>query len=183
MSYVDNNVHPAPYSPAPISKLNEIVKNTHIFIEAHRQFCENDNKNQAPILYNCFPGFSGITIDKLPSLLYSSDNSCSQPSNCHGISPSIIQLITHSTNWFMESSFGAKWGIQSRCVCNTSGTYSLTDINPLVDTGPQSSRKYCKDMSNELGKNWDNHTMYTQQLHSFDLDTYILVRSLLYIFD
>ena len=90
MSYVDNNVHPTPYPPAPISELNEIVKNTHIFIEAHRQFCENDNKNQAPILYNCFPGFGGITIDEVSSLLYSCGDSCSETSNCHAISPSII---------------------------------------------------------------------------------------------
>jgi len=74
-------------------------------------------------------------------------------------------------------------GIQSKCVCNTSGTYNVTDINPLVDTDKKSSRKYCKDVSNELRKNWDNHTMYTQQLHSFDLDSYILVRFLYIIFD
>jgi len=83
----------------------------------------------------------------------------------------------------MESHLGAKWGIQSKCVCNTSGTYNMTGINPLVDTDKKSSRQYCKDMSNELLKNWDNHTMYTQQLHSFDLDSYILVRFFYIIFD
>ena len=161
--------------PAPITTLKDLVKSIHCFTEAHRQFCELKNKKQALILYNCFPGFNGIGIDELYSLLYSGDDSLSQPSNCHGISSSIIQLIAHSTNWFMESSIGIKWGIQTKCVCNTSGTYNLTDINPVVDTDTQSSRQYCTAMSNELAKHWDNHTMYTQQLHSFGLDTYIKV--------
>ena len=42
MSYVENNVHPTPYAPAPTNELNEIVKDTHCFIEAHCQLCEND---------------------------------------------------------------------------------------------------------------------------------------------
>ena len=83
----------------------------------------------------------------------------------------------------MESHLGAKWGIQSKCVCNTSGTYNMTDINPLLETDENASRKYCTDMSNELIKTWGNHTMYTQQLHSFDLDSYILVRFLSTILD
>ena len=57
MSYVDTHEDPLPYSPAPIDELNQIVKTTHIFIEAHRQLCETDTNNQAPILYNCFSWF------------------------------------------------------------------------------------------------------------------------------
>ena len=177
MSYYKNSVYPIHYDPSDISTLHEILKDAHCFTEAQRQSGEKD-KNQEPILCNCFPGFSGITIDKLSSLLYSCDDLCNEPSNCHGISPSIIQLISHMNNWFMESSEGVKWGIQSRCVCNTSGTYNVSDINPAVDTDPQSCKKYCQDMANELDKYWDNHTMYTQQLHYFELDSYILVRPL-----
>ena len=183
MRYVDNQEDPILDSPATIDELNNIVKTTYIFIEAHRQLCQNGSNNQTLILENCFPGFGGITIDEVSSLLYSSGDSSSQPSHSHAISSSIIQLIAHSTNWFMESRIGSKWGIQSKCVCNTSGTFNMTDINPLLETDENSSRQYCTDMSNELIKTWGNHTMYTQQLHSFEWDAYILVRFLSTILD
>ena len=41
-------------TPATIEELNNIVKTTHIFIEAHRQLCESDTNNQPPILDNFF---------------------------------------------------------------------------------------------------------------------------------
>ena len=42
MSYDKNNVYPTYYDPSTISTLHEIVKDTHCFIEAQRQFGEKD---------------------------------------------------------------------------------------------------------------------------------------------
>jgi len=117
-----------------------------------------------------------MSLDELSSVLYLGNDLSKQPSDCHGTSPSIVQCIALMTNWFMDSFEGGKWGIQSRCVCNNSGTYNVSDINPLVDIDPESCKKYSKDMANELNKMWKHHTMYTQQLHSFKHDSYIMVR-------
>ena len=119
------------------------------------------------MLKDCFPGFPGIDMCDLFSLLYMAPS--------FHITPAIITLFSEFANWFSITPIGQKWGQQSRCVCNKEGNYNLHRIDPQVPNEKKLLSQYEEYTKLELAKEWHHKSMFTRNIHTFQLDTYLPV--------